>query len=152
VKAIDRAIITLSNMTVRVRRKRTAPEHLLLLLPHCIQNSECDQRLGIDMATCKRCGKCQVKDMLEIAEHYGIRSVMATGGELALKKVKDKSVHAVVAVACEKELREGILSCFPKAVLAVTNERPYGPCKDTCVVLDDVRQAIEWFLEIKEEE
>jgi len=26
------------------------------------------------------------------------------------------------------------------------NERPNGPCKDTCVDLDGVRRAIEWFL------
>ena len=145
-KAVNRAIVTLTNMTVRARRKRTTPEHLLLLVPHCLQNSKCDVRMDIDMTACRLCGRCQVKDLIKLAEEYGIRRAIATGGELALQRTRDKSVQAVVAVACEKELRQGIFAAFPKAILGVVNERPHGPCKDTRVNLDDVRHAIEWFL------
>lgn len=145
-KAVDRTIVALNNMTVRVRHKRTAPEHLLLLVPHCLQNSRCDVRLDDGMTACRRCGRCQVKALIELAESYGIRRAIVSGGELALERTRDESVRAVVAVACEKELRQGILAAFPKAIIGIANERPFGPCKDTCVNLDDVRRAIEWFL------
>ena len=52
----------------------------------------------------------------------------------------------IVAVACQKELRDGVLAVFPKAVLTIANTRPHGPCVDTDVDLDKVRDAIEWFL------
>jgi len=103
-------------------------------------------RMDDDMTACRLCGRCQVKDLIEIAEHYSIRRAIATGGELALQRTKDESIHAVVAVACEKELRQGILAAFPKAILGIVNERPCGPCKDTRVDLASVRRAIEWFL------
>jgi hypothetical protein len=146
VKSVDRAIVSLSNMTVRARRTRTPADRLLLVVPHCLQNSRCEVRLDTDLTTCRLCGRCQVKDLIRLAEQYGIRRAIATGGELALERTRDESVRAVVAVACEKELRQGILAAFPKAVLGVVNERPCGPCKDTRVKLADVRRAIEWFL------
>jgi hypothetical protein len=147
VKAADRAIVSLSNFTVRARHKRTTSEHLLLILPHCLQNSKCQQRLDAELCNCRRCGKCQVKELIELAEGHKVRVVMASGGELALQHAKDRSVHAVVAVACEKELRQGILAAFPKAVLGIINERPHGPCKDTRVNVEAVRKAVKWFLE-----
>ena len=55
-------------------------------------------------------------------------------------------VKAVVAVACGKELRQGVLGVFPKAVLGVVNLWPHGPCKDTDVALEAVEEAIRWFL------
>jgi hypothetical protein len=59
---------------------------------------------------------------------------------------RDKSVKGLIAVACEKELKEGMFGVFPKAALGVINLRPNGPCTDTDVDLDELRKAIEWFL------
>jgi hypothetical protein len=87
-----------------------------------------------------------VKDILELAEEFGVQCAVATGGRLALQRVKEDGVRGVVAVACEKELSQGIRGAFPKAVLAVTNLRPHGPCKDTDVSLLEVRKAIQWLL------
>ena len=56
--------------------------------------------------------------------------------------VRDSSVKIVVAVACEKELSDGILAAFPKPVVAVPNLQPEGPCKNTRVNIDAAIAAV----------
>ena len=142
----EKQIVRLNNLAVRLRRKKAEAKGVLLLFPHCMQNSKCPHKITHDLSACKRCGKCKVKDVLEMAEEYGVQCAVATGGRLALERVKDDGVHAVVAVACEKELSQGIKGAFPKAIVAIPNLRPKGPCKDTDVDLAQVRKAIEWLL------
>jgi len=138
--------VKLFNSITHLRRTRCKPEELLVLLPSCLQNSQCKQRITTDINECKRCGRCKVKDMIELCEKHGVRCTMATGGRLALQMAKDKAVKAVVAVACEKELVEGIWALFPKPSLGVVNLRPNGPCTDTDVDVADVEEAILWLL------
>lgn len=125
---------------------------ILLLLPHCIQNSKCDVRLTFDVFKCKRCGQCKIKDLIELAESNGISISIATGGTIARKVVKEVRPDAIIAVACERDLSSGIVDTYPIPVLGVQNERPYGPCIDTTVNLDRVKDAIKWFLRNKIQE
>ena len=143
---MSRLFVKLGNALTRIRRKRVRPENLLLLFPSCLQNSDCEHKIVRDVHNCKRCGKCKVKNLVEMADKYGIQITVASGGRLALARVKAEDVHAVVAVACELELRQGMLKTFPKAVLGVINLRPHGPCIDTDVETDKVEQAVRWFL------
>lgn len=139
-------IAKFSNVLTKARRKTCPPERLLLLFPACLQYSKCKQNIRNDLGECKRCGRCKVKDILELAEEYGVEPFIATGGRLAAQKARSDEVDAIVAVACGKELRAGVLAVFPKPALAIHNSRPHGPCVDTDVDLDEVRKAIEWFL------
>ena len=131
-----------SNALTARRRVKVAPEHLLLLLPHCMQWSGCAQNVREDIANCKQCGKCRVGDMKALAAKYGVRCVVVGGGRRAVEEVRRESTHAVVAVACEKELVAGVLATLPKPVLAVNNTRPCGACRDTSVDPDEVEKAI----------
>lgn len=119
---------------------------ILLLLPHCIQNSKCDVRLTFDVFKCKRCGMCKIKDLIEISEKNGISISIATGGTIARKVVREIKPDAIVAVACERDLSSGIVDTYPIPVIGILNERPYGPCIDTTVSLEKVEQAILWFM------
>ncbi len=145
-EVLDKQFVSLSNMMTKLRKKKCPPEALLLLFPHCIQNSKCKQNIKHDLNECKRCGKCKVKDLLEISEEYGISIAIASGGRIALKRVMAEEVQGVVAIACEKELRTGLMAAMPKAIFAVPNLRPHGYCVDTDVYMDDVLKAIERFL------
>jgi hypothetical protein len=145
-EVIDKQFVSLSNMMTKLRKKKCPPEALLLLFPHCIQNSKCKQNIKHDLNECNRCGKCKVKDLLEISEEYGISIAIASGGRIALKRVMAEEVQGVVAIACEKELRTGLMAAMPKAIFAVPNLRPNGYCVDTDVYMDDVLKAIERFL------
>jgi len=137
-----RGFVRLNNWITRWRRRRVAPGNLLLLVPHCLQKSDCEANIIHDIDHCKRCGQCDVAGLLVLRDKYGILCNLASGGRQALEYVWDERVRAVVAVACEKELMDGIRASFPKPVLAVPNRRPNGPCRDTCVDLDEVEEAI----------
>ena len=143
---IDKAIVTLNNLSVRARRTRCGPEELLVLFSRCLQRSACECRLNEDLNACRRCGQCVVSRFIELRERYGVQVFMATGGRQAASRARDPGVKAMVAVACEKELREGIFATLPKAVLATRISWPCGPCKDTQVAFDRVEEAVRWFL------
>lgn len=119
---------------------------ILLLLPHCIQNSKCDVRLTFDVFKCKKCGMCKIKDLIELAENNSIAISIATGGTIARKVVKEEKPDAIIAIACERDLSSGIVDTYPIPVLGILNERPYGPCIDTTVSVEKVRHAIQWFI------
>jgi hypothetical protein len=151
-EVIDKKFVSLNNMMTRLRKKKCPPEGLLLLFPHCIQNSNCKQNIKHEINECIRCGKCKVKDLVELSEEYGISIAVASGGRIALKRVMAKEVQGVVAIACEKELRTGLMAAMPKAIYAVPNQRPYGYCVDTDVYMDDVLKAIKFFVKSYEKD
>lgn len=143
---IRSALIRLNNAVVRLRAPRVAPGNLLLLFPHCLQNSRCERNVVHDVDACARCGRCRLADLLKLRDAYGLLCCLASGGRQALARVRKPDVKAVVAVACEKELIDGIRAAFPKPVLAVPNLRPHGPCKDTDTDLATIRTAVESLL------
>lgn len=146
-EVLDKKFVSVNNLMIKLRQKKCPPGSLLLLFPHCIQYSKCKQNINLDLAECKRCGKCKVKDLMELSEEYGVSIAIANGGRVALQRVMAKEIKGIIAIACEKELRIGIMAAFSKRVLGVANLRPHGYCIDTDVALDDVRKAIEQFLE-----
>ena len=66
---------------------------------------------------------------------------------LARKKVQELRPDAIVAVACERDLSSGLQDVYPLPAFGVLNERPNGPCVDTKVDLERLRQAILYFIE-----
>jgi len=149
---VRRSFVAVNNDLVMAEAKRIKPEKLLLLLPHCLQNHECKVRIIGDIRNCKRCGKCKIKSLIEIAERYNIHVAVATGGTLARKIVKETKPDAIVAVACERDLTSGIQDTYPIPVFGIFNRRPNGPCYDTDVSLELVKKGIEFFLGYGSEE
>ena len=118
---------------------------VLMLLPHCLQNSDCQQKITRDIKNCKACGKCQICQLVEMSQQYPAIFRVVDGGEMARQRLKEGKYKAVAAVACERELESGILySNLP--VIAIINERPKGPCFETQVALPQVERALQFFL------
>ena len=82
------------------------------------------------------------KNLIEIAQKYGLNLFVATGGTIARKIVKDVKPEAIVAVACERDLCSGIADIYPLHVIGIPNERPFGPCFNTKVDIQKVSEAI----------
>lgn len=139
---IGRCFIRCNNALTRLRCRRVAPDGLLLLVPSCLQRSGCAQSLGETIDDCTACGRCNVADLLALRDEMGIRCSMAAGGREALSFVSDRQIRAVVAVACEKELIQGIFAVFPKPVLGVVNIQTDGPCRNTRLDIEEVRAAV----------
>jgi uncharacterized protein len=143
---IDKTLIVLNNLAVRLRRTRCRPDELLVLFSRCLQRSACQHKLAEDVANCARCGQCPVKSFLDLADKYGLHVFMATGGRQAAERAGQGGIKAIVAVACPKELRAGVFASLPKPVLARTITWPCGACKDTAIAMDTVEEAVRWFL------
>lgn len=143
-QALDRVVVRLNNLSVRGRRTRVRANEILMLMPSCLQAAACGQNVVGDLAACRRCGRCRIGPLLELADRYGIERAIAKGGRVAVELARQPHIKAIVAVACEKELKSGIIACLPKAVVAVPNTRPNGPCRETDVDLEEVERAIKW--------
>lgn len=141
-------IINLNNLLVRLSGARAKSDQIIILGPHCLKITPCDQKIVEDINNCLLCGRCQIKSLIELSRETGIRLHFANGGLMALELVKDKKLTSIVAIACEKELVSGIFSVFPKRrVLAITLNLPNGPCKDTNFDFDKLSRFVNILLE-----
>ena len=140
------SFIQVNNELVASIRQTYAPNEILLLMPHCLQNSQCKMRLTYDINNCERCGKCPIKGLLELSETYGLHLAVATGGTIARRIVVQKRPKLILAVACERDLASGIQDTYPLPVFGVLNHRPFGPCMNTQVSLRHLEDMIRMFL------
>jgi hypothetical protein len=143
---IERSFIEVSNHLVRQKRVTVRPEKLLVLTPHCIQQETCPYKITRDVANCRMCGGCQVGDLYKLTKKHNVHFAVVTGGTLARKVIKEIRPHAVLAIACERDLTSGIQDVFPLPVIGVLNQRPHGPCCNTRVNLEDVEKAVKDFI------
>jgi hypothetical protein len=145
-EAIRLSFIKVNNELVASERGQFQPQEILLLLPHCLQNSRCPRRLTYEINHCKRCGDCPIDQLLALAERHGIRIAIATGGTIARRIVVQNRPKLIIAVACDRDLSSGIQDTYPIPVYGVLNQRPFGPCLDTFVDLEHIESAILRFL------
>ncbi len=137
------ALVEINNWLVKAEGIKT--KRILILIPHCLQISDCNIRVTNNIFNCKRCGRCGVSSLIDLSERFGLRLFIATGGSMARKIVKEFQPEAVVAVACERDLSSGIVDSFPMPVLGIYNQRPEGPCFNTIVDIQKVIEAVEFF-------
>lgn len=143
---IERSFIEVSNHLIRQKGIIVKPDKLLILTPHCIQQENCPHKVTKDITNCRHCGGCQVGDLAQLAEKYGVHLAIATGGTLARKVIKMIRPQALLAIACERDLTSGIQDVFPLPVIGILNQRPCGPCCNTRVDMVEVEQAVQKLL------
>lgn len=147
VEDVRRSFIKVNNELVLSDDIHCKPHQLLVLLPHCIQASRCVHRLSYHIDNCSRCGTCPLRDLLELRDRLGVQLAIATGGTIARRIVVQARPKVIVAVACERDLSSGIQDTNPLPVFGVINDRPNGPCLDTCVNIVRVEHAITQFID-----
>jgi hypothetical protein len=138
----SRFILTVNNFVMRFRTRRYPAANVVIIAPRCIHMSQCKLNVEDDINECMLCGRCNVKELVELSRRCGLQCVVSRGGREAVAFAKDPSVKGVIAVACVKELAMGILAVFPKPVIAVSNCQPNGACKDTCVNMAELQRAV----------
>ncbi len=114
---------------------------LLLLLPHCLQFNECPARVTRDINDCQNCGKCDI-GKLRLLKPKELKIGIATGGTIARKLVSDLRPDAIIAVACHRDLTDGVRESWRFPVFAVLNQRPYGPCLNTTVSFTEIENIL----------
>ncbi len=143
---IRRSFVAINNQLVMAEAQCVSADKMLILLPHCLQNHDCAVRITGNVANCKLCGKCKIKDLATLSEKYHVHVAVATGGTLARKIVVEKRPKVIIAVACERDLTSGIQDAYPIPVFGIFNRRPFGPCYDTDVNIDLVEKGVKNFL------
>ncbi|MFO7625917.1 MAG: DUF116 domain-containing protein [Candidatus Fermentibacteraceae bacterium] len=138
-EAAELAVVASVNRKTLAMKTRFSPDRVLLLLPHCLQFHECPHRITFDIDNCVRCGGCVVGALSKTAGELGIEARVTTGGTLARRLLREKNPGLVVAVACPRDLGQGILDALPLPALGVLNARPNGDCFDTTVSMETVR-------------
>ena len=120
---IGNSFVAFSNHIVRATYK-PGKGRTIILLPRCL-NPELK------------------KQVQELGEHSGVGVFIATGGGQARKIIREQRPSSVIGVACERDLMSGIHDVAPKMpTIGVTNQRPEGPCKNTIVDLEKLKNAI----------
>ena len=142
---VQQSFVEVNNLLVKAKCRDARPKRLLLLMPHCLQFSDCAIKVTSDASKCKACGKCRIKDLVELSNKYGVHLSVATGGTLARRRVAESRPEAIIAVACERDLTSGIQDAYPLPVIGILNDRPFGPCFNTSVDISKVADALEFF-------
>jgi len=120
---LGNSFIAFSNALVRGYR-RPIKGKTIVLIPRCL-NAETR------------------KAVREMCDRAGVGVFSATGGGQARKILRDERPAAVIAVACERDLVSGIKDVAHKIpTLGVPNKRPEGPCKNTLIELEELKDAI----------
>jgi len=118
------SFLKIHNMIIGSRPARTEPERLLVLTPRCL-TKENNSQLRI------------------LRDKYHFQMATAGGGSEARMKIKEVRPRVVIAIACERDLLSGFKEVNPYIpVIGFPNRRPEGPCKNTCVDLAEIEQAI----------
>jgi len=139
------SFVKVNNALTKAQRRRIRGDRILILLPHCLQIDVCNRKITNDINNCVQCGRCPVGSLVGLGKKYGLHIEVVNGGTLARKRVISFRPDGIVAVACERDLTLGIQDVYPIPVYGVINDRPHGPCFNTCVDMRLVEQAVRFF-------
>lgn len=141
-RQLEKFFISINNKVLEADEKKYENKEIVLLLPHCLQDSSCAVNITHDINNCKRCGKCDISPLIGLSEKYGIKLIVVTGGTAARAQLSKIKPSAVVAVACERDLASGINDVKGIPVYGVLNMRPNGPCNNTKVDITKIEEKI----------
>jgi len=146
-RQLEGSFIAVSNLIFMKSRIKVPANKLLVLSPHCLQLATCPHKITRDPNNCKRCGGCNIGDLMKLSEEMGFVFFVATGGTLARQVVIENRPQAVLAIACERDLMSGIQDVYPLPAVGVLNIRPNGPCYNTRVDMDEVKKTLSQIIE-----
>jgi uncharacterized protein len=87
----------------------------------------------------------------ELCTNMGVKTYTVHGGSKARALIKEHQPHGIIGIACERDLLSGVLDLEGKIpVIAIPNQRPEGPCQNTCVDVIEVQEALYKMLKRKQ--
>lgn len=135
-------LVEYNNILMKKQVRKFKHDEILILLPHCLQFASCPHKITYDIDNCIECGKCVIADFKALKEEYSVNVRVATGGTLARKIISDVKPKVIIAVACHRDLTEGIKDIEIIPVVGVLNERPNGPCFNTTCDIAKIKEIL----------
>lgn len=145
---IRSTFIKLNNYLVKDKlikdKKKFKASEIAILMPHCLQASNCNKKVTNDINQCIGCGACKLANLKKLQKDYGVNIFIASGGTLARKIIVDKKPKVVLAVACERDLTSGISDMSSRVpVVGILNSRPNGPCFNTDINIGMIKKELD---------
>lgn len=110
------------------RLKSVDPGERVLLISHCLRSSKsCTAKMSKKGLQCREACKnrCSIGRLRLLAEECGYKGIcIAPGGSMAIKFVMENNPEGIVAIACMKELEEGVCAVKDLVEIKKTVENP----------------------------
>ncbi|MCL2607387.1 MAG: DUF116 domain-containing protein [Methanomassiliicoccaceae archaeon] len=143
---IEESFVKVNNAFLKAGRQRFKAEEVLILLPHCLQNHDCSHRVVNNINNCTECGKCVIVEFKDLSKKCPVNIAVVPGGTLARMMIVQTRPSCIIAVACHRDLADGLLETFPIPGYGILNDRPFGPCMNTDVDIGKVRRFLDHFV------
>ncbi|MGM0406048.1 MAG: DUF116 domain-containing protein [Thermoplasmatota archaeon] len=141
----DQVYIVIKNRSYKKEFENTPKRDIIIFLPQCLRNSEkCEAELTDKGYECKHCGGCSISTIIKSANKLGYSDVFVVpGGSLVRSIIKEKRPGAIVGVACNYELVEGIEHASVHGIPTQSIPLLRGGCKDTKVDEEEVLELLD---------
>ena len=131
-------IISLNNKLIKMKKE----EKVMLLLPSCLQHTECSVNIFDNILNCKKCGRCIISDICSLTNIIAPDKIFVVkGGSRAIELLKQKKPKLIFASACCEELFKGILKVGTQ-VCAINIETPEGKCFNTTLEVAKLKRIL----------
>ncbi len=124
------------------RFENTPVNQRVIFLPQCLRSLECKAKTTEDGIICISCGKCNIGPFKKEAEKAGYKVFIAPGSSLIKNILKKYKFKAVLGVACEPELKEGIKMMKKHNIAVLTVTLLKDGCVNTQVDWEKVKEAL----------
>jgi hypothetical protein len=103
-KIVDQIGVEVRNKVNEKIFQRVKPQEKILVLPHCLRNSECEATLESSGLVCKDCNRCVIGVLKNKGEEMGYQVFIIPGSTFLKKIVEKNRFKAVLGVACYQDL------------------------------------------------
>ena len=152
----DYIYILVKNRAYRRDWAELPVDRRLVFLPQCLRNSKnCQAELTEKGYVCKKCGSCDIAEIVEKAESLGYKHIyIVPGGSMIYRNLKnlDMDTFACLGVACLPELCEASERLSLKDIPHQCVPLRKTGCVDTEVDVEEVKAFLTAGLEHEKEE
>jgi hypothetical protein len=121
---LTNSFMKVHNIFLGTKPIKTEGRRLLVLLPRCLT-------------------KEANKGMRQMRDRYSFEMATVGGGSEARIKIRQKRPQMIIAIACERDLLSGFKDVNTHIpVIGFPNRRPEGPCKNTCIDLNEIENTV----------
>jgi hypothetical protein len=108
-KIVDQIGVEVRNKVNEKLFKKTKPQDKILILPHCLRDSECEANLETSGLVCKNCNRCVIGVLKNKGEEMGYQVFIIPGSTFLKKIIENNDFKAVLGVACYQDLNLGMM-------------------------------------------
>ncbi len=145
----DWCMIFINNVFWRKVIRRIPRDRRLLMLPFCLRHSsKCEADYDEFGLLCKDCGRCRIPELRQLAESFGLTTLVAESSGRVAEWVQSGEIQAVIGVSCMHALSKAFPVMNRHAVPGIAIPLNRAGCKDT----DFDREMLIEALSIEEED